>query len=263
MATLSKYAETSSGSSGSSSSLQNSSASGYPEARIATTAASTAYGVCRCSISIAVDDGPERAGPALVGHADAARVREADPVDLADELDVRVPADDETLLHPGERGPEPLVRRDARQDLVVVARRAVAVEHAAQRERRAGARAGTRARADRGARRPSPRGPPGRAATRGRRSRARRPRRDRRACREHSRGKGPATTSPPTTISSTSSVETSASTASSAGRLPCTSLRTATRIVSPRWRAQGDGWDRRRAGAARRRRRRGPDSRRS
>ena len=51
------------------------------------------------------------------------------------ELDVRVPADDDPLLDALERGPEALVRRDLGQDLVVVARRAVAVEDTVERDR--------------------------------------------------------------------------------------------------------------------------------
>ena len=51
------------------------------------------------------------------------------------ELDVRVPADDDPLLDALERRPEALVGRDLGQDLVVVARRAVAVEDTVERDR--------------------------------------------------------------------------------------------------------------------------------
>ena len=51
------------------------------------------------------------------------------------ELDVRVPADDDPLLDAFERRPEALVGRDLGQDLVVVARRAVAVEDTVERDR--------------------------------------------------------------------------------------------------------------------------------
>ena len=46
---------------------------------------------------------------------------------------MRVPADDEALLYSGQRGSKTLVGGDAREDLVVVARGAVAVEDAAER----------------------------------------------------------------------------------------------------------------------------------
>ena len=73
-----------------------------------------------------IDKRPERALTTFVRHADAAGIDEMPSVDVAFELHVRMPADDERLLDAGERGPKALVGRDTRQDLVVVPRRAVA-----------------------------------------------------------------------------------------------------------------------------------------
>ena len=136
---LSKYADTSSGSCGleqQARDLIRRRGTRSPGSR--PTAASTAYGVCRKLDVLAVEQRPERALPALVRHADAAGVDEARPIDDALELHVRVPADDEALLDSRERGPKTLVGGDARQDLLVVARRAVAVEDAAERRRACG-----------------------------------------------------------------------------------------------------------------------------
>ena len=81
----------------------------------------------------AVQQRPERTLLALVRDADAAGVDEADAIDNTLELHMRVPADDEALLDSLERGPKALVGGDAGQDLVVVARRAVAVQDATER----------------------------------------------------------------------------------------------------------------------------------
>ena len=178
------------------------------------------------------------------------------------ELDVRVPADDEPLLHPGERGTEPLVGRDAGQDLVVV-RAASRGSRARRRARaRAGARAGTRARADRGARRPSPRAAGARGDSRSAFPRTKMAPRADAACRGT-----PAGTALQRRRRRRRSRRRRASRPRRApprARAGCRARRQSDRDshLSPRWRARADGWGRRRAGAARRRRRRGPGSRR-
>ena len=53
-------------------------------------------------LDVGPEDGPERAGTPLVGHADAARVEQAVAADPAVEAHVRVAADHDVLLHVGE-----------------------------------------------------------------------------------------------------------------------------------------------------------------
>ena len=162
-------------------------------------------------LDVVAEQRPAGARAALVGQPDAARVDEPRrarrrPV----ELDVRVPADDDVRVDARERRADGLVRRDPREDLLVVRRRRVA-EDDARRGRRARARpsAASRRRA-RASRRRGARRTTGRASLSGREDVAlavaaeeasRRPSRSRST---HSTWNGPQRTSPPTTISSTS-----------------------------------------------------------
>jgi hypothetical protein len=83
-----------------------------------------------------LDVGPEqrpvRARLSFVRHADAPRVDDADVVDHAIELMVRVTADDGALRDLGQDLPQALVRRDCGDRLEVAARGAVAEERAAE-----------------------------------------------------------------------------------------------------------------------------------
>ena len=236
---------------------------GIPLARIAAAAASTAYGVCRSSTSSPSSNAQNAPGRPSYGMPTLPALTKRIPSISRSNWTCVCPPTTSRSSTPVERGPKPLVRRDAGQDLVVVARRAVAVEDAAERDAsRALAQEFERERIE-AARRPTPRGPPGArgdsrsafprtktaprstsrvealprerprddvaAARRSDRRRATRPRRAppraRAGCRARRRGRRRASAAPP--------------------------------------RARAAGWGRRRAGAARRRRRRGPGSRRS
>ena len=192
-------------------------------------------------LHVGAEQEPERGGRALVRHADRARVEDRPPVGAERELVVRVPAHDGRLGDAVEHRPQPLGRRDLRDDLHVAARRAVAEEHRAQvvdRQRddrleggeevpvRAVDAPGAPGREAPGAfvfAASSGRSPASNASTT---SRSPLPITNRGAVAERAEPvdrlghERPGTTSPPTTIASTSSSSTSARTASSAGRLP-------------------------------------------
>ena len=72
---------------------------------------------------------PVRARLLLVRHADAARVDDPDARDGPLELGVRVAADDRRHVEPVEEEGDPLLGRALGEDVEVVARRGVAVEH--------------------------------------------------------------------------------------------------------------------------------------
>ncbi len=108
----------------------NSSARGYVVCR--TSARRLLQIVSRLSqLHVGPEQQPVRAR-VLERHPDAAGVHDARRADLSIELHVRVPAHDQRRVHAGKDRQQPLLRRQPRENLEVVARCGMADEHVPQ-----------------------------------------------------------------------------------------------------------------------------------